>query len=31
MGAIDEGLGQIDLAAITQIFGERFDDFPKHT
>jgi hypothetical protein len=30
VGAIDEGLGQIDLAAIAQILGERFDDFPEH-
>ena len=31
MGAVNEGLGQIDLAALTQIFGERFEDFPEHT
>lgn len=30
MGAIDEGLGQIDLAALAQIFGERFKDPPEH-
>jgi hypothetical protein len=31
MGAIDEGLGQIDLAAVTQVFRERLEDFPEHT
>lgn len=30
MGAIDEGLSQIDLAAVTQVFRERFEDFPEH-
>ena len=30
MGAIDEGLGQIDLAAVSQIFPERLEDFPEH-
>lgn len=30
MGAIDEILGQIDLAALAQIFGERFEDPPEH-
>src|SRR5665811_222408 len=31
MGAIDEGLGQINLAAITQVLGERLEDSPEHT
>ena len=30
MGAIDEGLGQIDLAALTQVFRERLENFPEH-
>jgi len=30
MGAIDEGLSQIDLAAFAQILGERFHNFPEH-
>jgi hypothetical protein len=30
VGAIDEGLGQIDLAAVAQILGKRFDDLPEH-
>jgi hypothetical protein len=30
MGAINEGLGQIDLAAITQVSSERFEDPPEH-
>src|ERR1700689_821436 len=30
MGAIDEGLGQIDLAAVPQVFCERLEDFPEH-
>lgn len=31
MGAIDEGLSQIDLAAIAQILGKRFYKLPEHT
>src|SRR5689334_21501524 len=31
MGAIDEGLGQIDLAAVTQVLCERLEDLPEHT
>lgn len=31
MGAIDEGLGQIDLAAITQVLCECLEDSPEHT
>src|SRR5213592_3510829 len=30
MGAINEGLRQIDLAALTQVFCERFEHFPEH-
>jgi hypothetical protein len=30
VGAIDEGLGQIDLAALTQVVCERGEDFPEH-
>lgn len=30
MGAIDEGLGQIDLAALTQVFRERLENLPEH-
>ena len=30
MGAIDEGLGQIDLAAVTQVRCERLEDLPEH-
>ena len=30
MGAIDEGLSQIDLAAIAQVLGERFNELPEH-
>ena len=30
MGAIDEGLSQIDLAANAQILGERFHELPEH-
>lgn len=30
MGAIDEGLGQIDFAAVTQVRRERFEDLPEH-
>jgi hypothetical protein len=28
---VNEGLGQIDLAAITQILSERLEDLPEHT
>src|SRR5215471_7007415 len=31
MCGVNEGLGQIDLAAITQILGERLEDLPEHT
>jgi len=30
MGAIDEGLSQIDLAAVSQIFREGFHELPEH-
>lgn len=30
MGAVDEGLGQIDLAAVTQVRCERLEDLPEH-
>ncbi len=30
MGAIDEGLGQINLAANTQVLRERFENSPEH-
>ncbi len=30
MGAIDEGLGQINLAALAQVLGERFENLPEH-
>jgi len=30
MGAINEGLSQIDLAAITQVRSERLEDPPEH-
>lgn len=29
MGAVDEGLGQIDLAAFTQVLCERLEDLPE--
>jgi hypothetical protein len=31
MGAVDEGLGQIDLAAITQVRSECLEDLPEHS
>lgn len=31
MGAIDEGLSQIDFAAITQVLRQCFKDLPEHT
>lgn len=31
MCAVDEGLGQIDLAAIAQILGERLEDLHEHS
>jgi hypothetical protein len=31
MGAIDEGLGQIDLAAIAKVLGERLEDLHEHS
>lgn len=30
MGAIDEGFSQINLAAVSQIFGKRFHELPEH-
>jgi hypothetical protein len=30
VGAIDEGLSQINLAAIAQILCERFHELPEH-
>lgn len=30
MGAIDEGLRQINLAAIAQVLSERLEDLPEH-
>jgi len=30
MGAIDEGLCQIDFAAVPQVFRERLEHFPEH-
>jgi hypothetical protein len=30
VGAVDEGLGQIDLAAVTQVRCERLEDLPEH-
>jgi alanyl-tRNA synthetase len=30
VGAINEGLGQIYLAAVTQVFCERLEDLPEH-
>ncbi len=30
MRAIDEGLGQIDFAAVAKVFGERFQDLVEH-
>jgi len=30
MGAVDEGLGQINLAALAQVFRERLEHLPEH-
>src|SRR5665647_496600 len=31
MGAIDESLGQIDLAAVSQVLCERLENLPEHS
>lgn len=30
MGAVDEGLGQVELSTITQVSGERLEHAPEH-